>query len=116
MAVKVVQGLIDVTGKGGSSPQRASTASTSLTIQQQIQQASQTTVSAASQLLRGDAVVALVRTGVSTVRSDAGKVKDEAKARELAEGIAEKVRDKDFEALGAHDGLSGTKAREYFSQ
>jgi len=128
MAIKVVQGLID----GNSANQNAgradlrqqSVASNSKTnpptsqsqAQQQFQQAA-TSVTAQ---------VALTKTAVTseaaltTIRANRGsnerqgKIEDPDQARALADSVADRLEERDEEALEYHSGLHPGAAREHF--
>ena len=128
MAIKVVQGFIDVGVVSGQNaptfnPVRSthpanSQQSTSLlarqSIQLQVQQAARVSTSAANQLLQSEATISAVRKGGLVAKTESQKLEDPQKAQELADSVAEDIRDEKTGVEFAHDGLSGSAAREHF--
>ncbi len=65
----------------------------------------------AKAVLNNDAVVSTLRGFRTSSLGNSESLKDVKKASELAESVAERIReDKDGEATGAHDGLSSEKS------
>lgn len=122
MAIKVVQGLVE-TGLGTrgaatvrpNSTTNQSSLQTSLGTQVQLQQAQQAIANnaASSQVLQGQAVVSYVRS--NNISNDGKKIKDPDAAKELADAIADKIRDREEQGLSAHSGLTSVDAREHFN-
>ncbi len=65
----------------------------------------------AKAVLNNDAVISTLRGFRTSSLGNSESLKDVKKASELAESVAERIReDKDGEASGAHDGLSSEKS------
>jgi hypothetical protein len=121
MAIRVVQGLIDPARFGRSTPasdqsKPVSQTSTSTAFQQQIVGAQSAVISAtkAFAALSSDAVALQVRaSGRSGVDGD--KLRDSAKAEQVAERVSEAVRSRGDGSADPHLNLTPSTAREHFS-
>jgi len=127
MAIKVVQGLIDGspaslnnTGRPDARQQAQAAATRNLPTSQSqaLAQQQQASTSVSAQVARSqtaqtsEAALTTIRANRSTERS--GKVEDPEQAQALADSVADRLADKDEEALAYHPGLHPSTAQEHF--
>ena len=122
MAIRVVQGLIDVGTpqiQGRLDPARAQTQSANQTQQQNSQQAliqqsqQQSVALQQSGIVHSEAALATIRS--SRPHSEDEKIRDPEKADEVAESLAERIDENEDEAGQAHASLNATNARQHFA-
>jgi len=115
MGIKIVQGLIGTTPVAAgdtraSTNQQNATQSAQAGLQAVIRAATAVTSSA---LATSEAVISSVRTNRSA-NSGIEKLRDPQQAKELAENVADRIRDGET-GLEAHSDLEPISAREHFS-
>ena len=117
MAVKVVQGLVgrqqadQAPGQNGATAASQLKASSGATPPQATQAAIAQAVQRA--VVTSEAVVTSLRNvrGLSGGASPVEKIRDDREAKQVADDLAEKIREGDKgESLGAHGGLDGVNA------